>query len=139
MEDFLFKMATFHISFFYYVYLICIRKSNRIPSSTITKCKIETPKDGVSDESNTDWAHVLLKKDLKEIKDDFQVVLDSKKANHEKMKEKFDSLNQLMKSSIGNIDKLNELGARFEQAEADIKEFENMRETVTKAIETGII
>jgi hypothetical protein len=45
--------------------ILNIRKSNRIPSPTISKCDIETPKDGGSNESNTDWAEVLLKKDLK--------------------------------------------------------------------------
>ena len=112
--------------------ILNIRKSNRIPSPTITKsCDIETPKDGESNESNTDWAHFLLKKDLKEIKDEFQVMLDSTKANHEKLKEKSDTLNQLVNSTKGNIDKLNELGARFEKTEADIKYIENMRATAT--------
>ena len=118
--------------------ILNIRKSNRI-----TKCDIETPKDGESNESNTDWAHFLLKKDLKEIKDEFQVMLDSTKANHEKLKEKSeklkeksDTLNQLVNSTKGNIDKLNELGARFEKTEADIKDIENMTKTATsKAVE----
>ena len=123
--------------------ILNIKKSKRIPSPTISKCDIETPKDGGSNESNTDWAHVLLKKDLKEIKDEFQVMLDSTKANHEKLKEKSeklkeksDTLNQLVNSTKGNIDKLNELGARFEKTEADIKDIENMTKTATsKAVE----
>ena len=88
---------------------------------TITECDIETPKDVESNESNTDWVNFLLKKDLKEIKDEFQVMLDSKKANHEKLKDRYDTLNQLMNSKEGIIDRLNERGARFEKAEAEIK------------------
>ena len=97
--------------------ILKIRKSKRIPSPTITK-------DSESNESNTDWVHFLLKKDLKEIKDEFQVMLDSTKANHEKLKrkseklkEKSDTLNQLKNSSKGIIDRLNELGAKFEKSE----------------------
>ena len=114
--------------------ILNIRKSNRIPSPPITKCDIETretPKDGESNESNTDWVNFLLKKDLKEIKDEFQVMLDSKKASHEKLKEKSDTLNQLKNSSKGIIDRLNELGAKFEKAEDDIKDIENMTKTAT--------
>mgnify|MGYP002049294968 CR=1 FL=1 len=68
---------------------------------------------------------------MKEIKDEFQVMLDSKKANHEKLKDRYDTLNQLMNSKEGIIDRLNELGTRFEKTEADIKYIEYVRETAT--------
>ena len=60
-----------------------------------------------------------------------QALLKLKKANHEKLEEKSDTLNQLKNSSKGIIDRLNELGAKFEKAEDDIKGIENMTKTAT--------